>query len=47
MRERLGELNMDAMADRGSTTVQKCEQALAMTTLAAFLSYVCLGAPPS
>ncbi len=42
MRELLGE----ALADRGSGTAQKCEQALALATLAAFLSYLTFGPHP-
>lgn len=42
MKELLGE----ALADRGSGTAQKCEQALALATLAAFLSYLTFGPRP-
>ncbi len=46
MRERLQELNADVLAERGSTATHKCEQALAMATLASFLSYLCFSALP-
>ncbi|BDA45455.1 hypothetical protein COCOBI_07-2420 [Coccomyxa sp. Obi] len=43
MQERMKELLGEALADRGSGTAQKCEQALALATLAAFLSYLTFG----
>jgi hypothetical protein len=43
MQERLRELTREVMAENGSTTGQKCEQALAMASLAAFLSYIFFG----
>ena len=46
MQERMKELLGEALADRGSGTAQKCEQALALATLAAFLSYLTFGLRP-
>ena len=35
----------DSLAQRGASLAQQCEQALAMATLASFLSYISFGAP--
>jgi hypothetical protein len=38
------ELMAEALAERGSGTAQKCEQALALAILASYLSYLTFGA---
>lgn len=45
MQERIKELLAEALAPRGSSTAARCEQALALSTLASFLSYLSFGAP--
>ena len=45
MHTRLRELVVESLAQRGARLAQKCEQALAMATLASFLSYISCGAP--
>ena len=48
MQERMQELMAEVLTERGSRTAAKCEQALALATLAAYLSYLIFGArhPP-
>ncbi|KAK9901211.1 hypothetical protein WJX75_000422 [Coccomyxa subellipsoidea] len=43
MQERMQELMAEALAERGSGTAQKCEQALALAILASYLSYLTFG----